>query len=105
MRNERGKSRRDHPDTAHEAAEKITGVSGRQRRLVFDLIAASEIGMTDEEMQDASGLSPSSQRPRRVELVDGGHIEDSGLRRKTKSGREAIVWVRRLVVVQGELFA
>ena len=98
-------SRRDHPETAHEAAEGIKGVSGRQRRIVFDLIAASDVGMTDEEIQSASGLSPSSQRPRRVELVDGGHIEDSGLRRKTKSGRNAIVWVRRMLAVQGELFA
>lgn len=102
--NQRGKARRDHGETSHDAADKITSISGRQRRLVFELIAASECGMTDEEMQLQSGLSPSSQRPRRVELVEGGHIVDSGARRKTKSGREAVVWVRVVRAVQGELF-
>lgn len=49
-------------------------------------------GLTDEECQELTGLSPSSQRPRRIALVDAGRLKDSGLTRKTSSGRNAIVW-------------
>lgn len=54
---------------------------------------AGERGRTDEELQNQLGLNPSTQRPRRVELVEGGWVEDSKRRRNTKSGRDAVVWV------------
>jgi len=50
-------------------------------------------GATDEEMQDEMPIQPSTQRPRRVDLVNRGLVIDSGLTRKTKSGRNAVVWV------------
>jgi hypothetical protein len=37
-------------------------------------------------------MNPSTQRPRRVELVEGGWVEDSGERRPTRSGMDAVVW-------------
>ena len=50
-------------------------------------------GMTDEEIQDALRMNPSTQRPRRVELVEGGWIVDSQRRRRTRARRDAVVWV------------
>ena len=49
-------------------------------------------GLTDEEMQARLGLNPSTQRPRRIELVEAGLVRDSGQRRRTRSGRWAVVW-------------
>jgi len=51
-------------------------------------------GATDEEMQVALDLNPSTQRPRRRELVQAGLVEPSVRKRKTSSGRGAIVWIR-----------
>lgn len=47
---------------------------------------------TDEQIQDALGMNPSTQRPRRIELVTAGFVRDSGKTRKTASGRSATVW-------------
>jgi len=85
-----GLARHDHPDTSHAAA---ASVSGKNRQRVFLVVQARVLGATDEEIQVATGINPNSQRPRRVELVDRGYIKDSGRRRKTRSGRSAIVWV------------
>ena len=79
--------------TEEAAAEAVFPVSGTQRRAVLDAIAgAGESGLCDHEVQDLLGLNPSSVRPRRGELVDAGWVEDSGLRRCTPSGVEAVAW-------------
>ena len=104
-----GKARNDHGATAHDAASKIDSVSGLQRRNVYATICASgKHGMTDQEIQTALHLDPSSERPRRVELVEAGMIEDSGETRSTTSGRSAVVWrikTKQLVENQGALFS
>lgn len=82
------------PDTQRQAAVAIYPASGTARRRVLDAIALSgDGGLTDEDMQDALNMNPSTQRPRRVELVEGGWVEDSGKRRSTASQRDAAVWV------------
>lgn len=89
-----GAVRADAPDTSVAAAEAIAPATGTQRELVFSTIFTSgRNGMTDEEVQQALGMNPSSQRPRRGELVDAGLVVDSGVRRDTQAGLEAIVWV------------
>ena len=98
-----GRARRDHPVTSHLAAIEIKGISGIQRRQVYDCLILHG-GMTDAEIQSTLGLDPSSERPRRVELVDSGHVMDSGKTRATASGRQAVVWVAKLVESQGERF-
>ncbi len=47
---------------------------------------------TDQEIQEVLELDPSTERPRRVELVRMFLVRDSGLRRLTRSGRHATVW-------------
>lgn len=38
-------------------------------------------------------MNPSTERPRRVELVENGLVEDSGRVRQTDSKTEAVVWI------------
>ena len=46
---------------------------------------------TDEEMQAALGMNPSTQRPRRIELARRGLVVEAGEKR-TRSGRRATSW-------------
>lgn len=82
-----------HSETSFNAACEIAGKAGTLRRSVYELIhKMSPYGCTDEEIQDTLDMNPSTQRPRRVELVDKGLVIDSGRRRDTKAGIGAVVW-------------
>ncbi len=83
-----------HSVTSMEAAEAIKPkVTGLRARVLAYLNYKGSEGATDEEIQDALSMNPSTQRPRRIELVRGGYIEGpEGLTRKTSSGRKAQVW-------------
>ncbi len=87
------KVRRDAPDTSRAAANRIAPKAGTKRWIVLDAILATPDGLTDEQMQLSIPMSPNTQRPRRVELVEQGLIKDSGQRRHTSTGDAAIVWV------------
>ena len=79
--------------TSAEAAERAEPKAGTDRAKVLSMIRAwAEAGCTDEEIADATGMNPSTVRPRRVELVALGHVEDSQMTRPTRSGRKAVVW-------------
>lgn len=83
----------EHSPTSQAAADAIAPKVNRLRALVLAAIAdAGELGMTDEEIQEFMGMSPNTQRPRRVELVAAGLVRDSGRKRRTHSGRQAVVW-------------
>lgn len=82
-------------ETSIEAAESIKPTAGTLRKKVLEFI--QNVGpATDEEMQRALKMPPNTQRPRRRELVLSGHLMDSGEKRKTDSGRRAVVWTDRL---------
>jgi len=88
-----GKARRDHPDTAHEAARMILPRSGTLRRKVYDFIVdQGYYGATDDGIRAHRSMIGNTERPRRVELVDESLIRDSGVRRVSQ-GRRRIVWV------------
>lgn len=83
-----------HSPTSREAAQGARPVAGLLRENVLAFIRSrGEEGATDQEIQEALALDPSTQRPRRVELVQAGLVWNSGKTRKTRSGREAVVWV------------
>ena len=65
-------------------------LNAMQRR-VLQLLRESQHGLTDEEQQAALAMNPSTQRPRRIELVRFGLVVEDGTR-KTSSGRTAVVW-------------
>ena len=83
-------------ETSREAAKAIegSGASLRAQLLAFLRLEASQgwDGWTDEELQRVLPMNPSTERPRRIELVRLGLVEDSGEKRRTASGRLATVW-------------
>lgn len=79
--------------TSRAAAISMLDTSDSLRALVYRYIAQAADGATDEEMQRSLQINPSTQRPRRVELVELGVVKDSGCVRKTLSNRDAVVWV------------
>ena len=102
-----------HSPTSCEAAESIKPVLGPLCNAVLKcLVAAGRDGRTDEEMQEQIPMPPSTQRPRRIDLMNLNLVVDSGRTRPTRSGRKATVWVAveqpvaiaERVVVQGRLF-
>ena len=85
-----------HSPTSRAAAAAIEPRAGTHRWAVLRLIRRYRtLGVTDEQMQDWLPMNPSTQRPRRIELVAAGLVADSGRTRPTRSGRQAVVWVAR----------
>jgi transcription initiation factor IIE alpha subunit len=78
--------------TSAQAADSLgpTTLNAMQRR-VLELLRTTPDGLTDEEVQTRLGMNPSTQRPRRIELVRRGLVVECGTRR-TASGRMATVW-------------
>lgn len=98
-----GLVRNDHPDTAHQAAQAVAPRTGTLRHKVWEHVKARGFyGATDNEMQDDIPMPANTQRPRRVELVQGGLIADSG-RRRRHEGQLTIVWVTADIAEQYRL--
>ena len=76
-------------EPSRDAAEAILdSVSRLQGAVLRELMRCGDHGATDREIQAATGLSGSTERPRRVELVALGLVVDSGRRRNRST-----VWV------------
>lgn len=80
-------------DTSAGAADRIESAAATLRAKVLRHLKENALGLTDEEMQERLDMNPSTERPRRIELVNAGDVKDSGQRRRTHSGRWAVVWV------------
>ena len=93
-RNTIGKFSADPPATSRLAAVEAYPHTGTARRRVLDAIGfAGDGGLTDEQIQTRLGMNPSTQRPRRIELQEGGWITKAERTRWTRSHRAAVVWV------------
>lgn len=80
--------------TSVEAGASVEKVASKLRDAVEAAVRkAGPAGLTDEEGVGLLAMSPSTYRPRRVELVDAGLVVNSGTVRKTASGRNAVVWI------------
>ena len=80
--------------TSAAAAGQIAGHAPTQRALMLRILRErGRAGVTDQELQTVAGLPSNSEGPRRWELERHGVVVDSGQRRRTRSGRFAIVWV------------
>ena len=77
--------------TSLAAAQSLTPetLNALQRR-VYEFLLATEAGSTDEEMQRALRMNPSTQRPRRIELTRQRLVVEAGTR-MTARGRSAVV--------------
>lgn len=79
-----------HPHTSQLAALGALPRSGSERYRVFVALLVADA--TDEEIQKFLTMNASTERPRRVELVRAGLVEDSGTTRRNSNGRQCIVW-------------
>ena len=79
-------------ETSRAAARSIQRLAPTLRHQVFEFLRGRPQGATDEEIQLALNLNPSTERPRRIELQRTGMVRDSGRKRRTTSGRLATVW-------------
>lgn len=70
-----GKVRGDAPEASRATARRIVLRSGTQRSEVLALLHDYRAGLTDFEIQQGLNMLPSSERPRRGELVDAGLVE------------------------------
>lgn len=86
-------------DTSKAAADAIRPVAADLRERVLNFLRfRGATGATDQEIQDALSMDPSTQRPRRGELVEAGLVRgawdgNGAVKRKTRAGRAARVWV------------
>ena len=81
-----------HRPTSVAAAAKILTRISAMHRQILDYLATHPEGATDCELQEALNMNPSTQRPRRIELLTWAYLHDSGATRPTRSGRAAVVW-------------
>jgi hypothetical protein len=80
--------------TSRAAAKKIAPHSGKLAAQVLAYLQRrGEHGATDEEISRDTGLSPSTARPRRLELVRRGLVKRSGRTRPGVSGCKMTVWI------------
>jgi hypothetical protein len=91
-----GASRRDDPDTSHQAGGDPKFAPGRNSMAFFVLTLhlLHDDGMTDEELESCAinRVYDASHRKRRSDLAKNGYLEDTGERRTTITGSGAIVW-------------
>ena len=78
--------------TSREAAVAILPHADTQRAEILAVIAASDAGLTRENIEDRTTMPGNSIRPRIWELVAAGLVEEvPGIYRFTRSGRRAAV--------------
>ena len=81
-------------ETSQNAARRALGRSGSQRNAVYEEIKSrGSDGLTCDEICVILQMLVQSATPCINTLSRDGWLEDSGRRRNTRSGREAIVWV------------
>ena len=83
--------RRNAVDTSRDAAYKAKPKSGKQRLAIYNLLRDRH-GLTADEISLLLDLPAQSVSARLNGLANDRLIVDSGERRKTRYGRNAIVW-------------
>ena len=89
--------------TSEAAADAMAPLAPTLLRMAREKFASAPNGLTAEELSDACGVERVAMQPRTSEMQKAGFIVDSGIRRRNRSGKNAIVWVVR--EPHGNLFA
>jgi predicted transcriptional regulator len=85
---------KNHPDTSQQAARKAEPKSGTKKKVIYDLIVASGMfGMCDHEIEKALDWTHQTASASRNTLMNDGWVIDSGHRRATDQGNDAIAWI------------
>ena len=92
-------------ETSRQAAASIKPHLSRLQVDILNLVIARN-GVTCDEVERSLELRHQTASARIRELASSGLIQDSGTKRKTSSGRTAVVWrhVRRSEQTQTSLF-
>lgn len=77
-------------DTSKQAAEAAVPLVQSDEETILALLRRRP--MTDDAIEEATGLSHQTASARRNGLVAKGLVEDSGRKALTRSGRNAVVW-------------
>jgi hypothetical protein len=80
-------------DTSKAAADAKGNARNDEERVLALLRHRGDEGATDDEIEVALGLIHQNASARRRGLVLQGFIKDSGKRRETRTGRDAVVWI------------
>lgn len=81
-----------HSDTSREAAESMRETAASARGRVLRMIAGrGQFGATRYEIEQILVMSGNTVRPRVVELLKAGLVEETDQRRLTGTGRWAVV--------------
>lgn len=88
----------EHSETSREAATLIEPGAATLRGILLRILRL-EGPRTDEQLQERTGMNPSTERPRRGELVRLGLVRNTGQVELTHSGRKATVWTAVFVVL------
>lgn len=83
-----------HSETSRAAAEQARERAPVGRSRVLELLRNTlPDGLTDEQIARKLRMNPSTERPRRIELVRAQLVVDSGRTRFTRAKVRAVVWV------------
>jgi hypothetical protein len=81
------------PTTSKDAAASVADRAPKLRnRILGELQVRADFGATCDELEQAFDLSHQTVSARLREMALGGLIVDSEKKRKTRTGRRAIVW-------------
>ena len=81
-------------DTSADALSSVAESVDKLRSIVLVMICERDAeGATCDEVEVALSMRHQTASARVNELMEAGKISDSGVRRRTRSGRKAIVWV------------
>ena len=84
------------PQTSYDAYRDVMPRITRLHARIIDAIAIAERagrrGLTDDEVEQRLGLSHQNVSARSHELRAAGVIEATGIKRRTRNGRPAMVW-------------
>ena len=80
-------------DTSMAANRSVKSLKEGMRDRLLRVIRLASLGLTVDELESVTGLPHQTASPRVNELAKSGQIVDSGQRRPTRSGRNAVVWV------------
>lgn len=92
---QRGATSNNSTDTSAQAAASLGDVSGLARTCFDEIVLAG--GLTVYQLTQVLGREHQTVSARVNDLMSKGWIVDSGVRRKTGSGRQAIVWMPSLL--------
>jgi len=86
-----GRAPHNGTDTSIAASEQIVERAGTDAERIYNILIKTP--MTCEEIEQATGLRHQTASARIRGLAIQGRVRDSGVRRKTVTGRAASVWM------------